>query len=78
MTAEISARYEIPLITGTISPDLESDHCAIFRRRIVRKASVISRFFDFSSKPKLPPDQPVTPIIPARQKIFSRKGEGGS
>src|SRR5438309_1561408 len=38
---------------------------------------MISRFFDFSSKPGLRPDQPVSPIIPARQEIFSRKGGGG-
>jgi hypothetical protein len=38
---------------------------------------MISRFFDFSSKPGLRPDQPVTPIIHAGQQIFSEKGEGG-
>jgi hypothetical protein len=38
---------------------------------------MISRFFDFSSKPGLCPDQPVSPIIQARQEIFSRKGGGG-
>ena len=38
---------------------------------------MIYRFFDFSSKPELRPDQPDSPEIAARQKIFSKKGEGG-
>jgi len=38
---------------------------------------MISRFFDFSSKPGSCPESPDSRIIPARQKIFSRKGGGG-
>jgi len=38
---------------------------------------MISRFFDFSSKPGLRPDQPVSPIIHAGQQIFSGKRGGG-
>jgi hypothetical protein len=36
-----------------------------------------SRFFDFSSKPGLRPDQPDSPGIPAGQKIFPlERGRG--
>ncbi len=38
---------------------------------------MISRFFDFSSKPGLHPDQGVSPIIHAGQQIFSGKRGGG-
>jgi len=40
-------RVESPIF----SPDIESDHCAIFRPKIVREMPMIYRFFDFSSKP---------------------------
>src|SRR5207245_9952219 len=36
-----------------------------------------SRFFDFSSKPGSCPESPGSRIIPARQKISSRKRGGG-
>src|SRR5205807_3830127 len=38
---------------------------------------MISRFFDFSSKPGSCPESPDSRIIPARREIFSRKGGGG-
>jgi hypothetical protein len=65
------------LESPTISPDLESRRWLNSRPRIVRGSLMISRFFDFSSKPGLHPDQPVSPIIQARQEIFSRKRGAG-
>src|SRR2546427_1483398 len=38
---------------------------------------MISRFFDFSSKPGSCPESQCSPRNTARRKIFSRKGEGG-
>src|SRR6266581_6817432 len=38
---------------------------------------MIARYFDFSLKPGSCPESPDSRIIPARQKISSRKGGGG-
>jgi hypothetical protein len=39
---------------------------------------MISRFFDIAPKPGLRPESAVSPITHTRQKIFSKKGVGGS
>src|SRR3989442_652426 len=60
------------------SPDLEYGRWLNSRPRFVRESLMISRFFDFSPKPGSCPESPDSRIIPARQKISSRKREGGS
>jgi hypothetical protein len=56
-------------------PDLgkPSKYCP----RIVRELSEISRYLALRLKPRPCPESRYSPIIIARQEIFSRKGEGG-
>src|SRR5207245_5181856 len=70
-------QYEKGPESPIISPDLESGSGTLELPEIVRERLLISRFFDFSSKPRPCPESPVSPIITTRQEIFSKKGEGG-